>query len=1369
MEKANPAVKWFSRVAVVAGGLSATMGLLALIGWHTHIAILVQGRPSSAAMVYNTALGLFLSGMAVVSLALGRPRVALAGSFYGVVVGLLTIIEYLFRLNLGIDQLLMNAYIVTGNAHPGRMAINTALCFALIGIAILLSLKRSSLQRQPFIVGLLGSIVLALGTVALSGYFTGITSAYTWGNFTQIAIHTAATFMMLGAGLIALAWRDGLTADSRTLRWLPILTAVGIAVMTVCLWQALLVNQHAQIDQGARSQTESVKREIETCLEPQILALGRMAERQEQEAVWNKEKWELDALHYVRDARFSLVIYWIDAAFHVREVVPLIGNEKVIGLDLTFEEQRRSAIMAARDNHEIVITRSLDLGPGGSGIEVYAPVMRDGAVTGYIAGVFREQTLLDAILTADIAPGYVIAVVDGEEEIYRRTDAGRQPEAGSMQRADIVLRGIVWRVQVWPGTGKMKELRSLLPEISLALGLLMAAIFAYAIHLAQKARLRTKEAIATSQKLEREIVERKHAEDALHRYASEFRAYLYNQAPCGYHSLSADGTFIRINDTELAWLGYTREEIIGRKRFTDLITADSQQTYQANFSNFDNQSWVADLEFDMICKDGSIMNVLLNASAERDAQGNFLMSRSTVFDISERKRVQDELRQAHDALEQRVKERTNELEITNGILILEVDDRRQTEQQLRESQARQAAIIDSAMDAIITIDADQRILVFNSSAEMVFKCTAKEALGSSLERFVPLHLRRRLDEHLKTLKRTSTIRRERGSFGDLTGLRADGEEFPIEASISQIEANGQQLYTLILRDITERKQAEEALKQAHDELEMRVQHRTAQLLAANTELEAYIEDRRQMEMALQQAHDAALESARLKSEFVANMSHEIRTPMNGIIGLTEIALQSELSPQQQQYLKLVKVSADSLLTIINDILDFSKIEAGKLEFERIAFYLRETLGDVMKALGSRAQAKGLELICEVAADVPETLIGDPGRLRQVIINLVSNAIKFTERGAVSIRVEKRAQAGGQVQLHVVVADTGIGIPVEKQKVIFDSFVQADGSTARQYGGTGLGLSISSGLVEMMGSKLGVNSEVGKGSEFFFTAWFERSLAHPAPRETIVPVAAQNANRRLRILLAEDHEINQQLAVYLLEGLGHKVVVAKNGHVALAALEDGQFDVVLMDIEMPQMTGFEATAAIREKERATGAHIPIIAVTAYAMSGDRERCLAAGMDAYISKPIRAQELFQKLDRLALAATVTSDAQAQTNGHKKPSPETLLDHGAMLASVNGNADFLHKLISLFLRRYPESLSELRAALAASDSKELARAAHTLRGGSGSFLTASALSSLASLEEMGRAGNLDQAAGALSEFESEIPLIDRELTALLTESAV
>jgi signal transduction histidine kinase/ActR/RegA family two-component response regulator len=410
--------------------------------------------------------------------------------------------------------------------------------------------------------------------------------------------------------------------------------------------------------------------------------------------------------------------------------------------------------------------------------------------------------------------------------------------------------------------------------------------------------------------------------------------------------------------------------------------------------------------------------------------------------------------------------------------------------------------------------------------------------------------------------------------------------------------------------------------QLHSEnLEEQVSARTAELQRLNDELTG--------------AKEKAESGSRAKSEFLANMSHEIRTPMNGILGMIEVMLDAGTMPEQSESLMIIKDSAEALLTIINDILDFSKIEAGKLDVDLVPFDIRECVAGTVRLLSVRAGQKGLQLVCDIHPGVPGRIHGDPLRLRQVLLNLLGNAVKFTDSGSVSVEVSAVSREDGR-EVEFAVRDTGMGIPREKQDSIFQAFAQADGSMTRRFSGTGLGLTICSRLVEMMGGKIRVESLPGQGSCFRFTIpATEPAFDEPSPAGPPADLAAPGDPRSLRILVAEDHPVNQQIVLRMLENYAHHAVIAGNGREVLQALTQGPFDLILMDVQMPIMNGLEAAQAIRRTERGSGRHIPIVAMTAHAMKGDRELCLQSGMDGYLSKPVRIRELLEALDRFAPA--------------------------------------------------------------------------------------------------------------------------------------
>ncbi|HUA00509.1 MAG TPA: response regulator [Candidatus Aquilonibacter sp.] len=818
----------------------------------------------------------------------------------------------------------------------------------------------------------------------------------------------------------------------------------------------------------------------------------------------------------------------------------------------------------------------------------------------------------------------------------------------------------------------------------------------------------------------------------------------------------------------------------------------------------------------------------------------------------------DALQTAHDQLEVRVDQRTQEL-------LTQVAEREQAERWLAERTSFLNSLIENSPIGIIAIDDKHAVQMCNPAFENLFGYKQPEILGRTLSEFLSSsELRDEVESNSTKLWRGETthlVTRRRRKDGSMVDVEAFSVPLLIDGKITGA--------LLLYQDITERRRAEEALLRAKE---------------------------------------AAEGTSRAKSEFLANMSHEIRTPMNGIIGMTELALDTDLTAEQREYLGMVKTSAHSLLTVVNDILDFSKIEAGKLDLDPADFHFQRTVGETLKALAFRAHQKHLELAWRVAPDVPRYVKGDMGRLRQILVNLVGNSVKFTEHGEIVVSVDKESANSKGFVLHFQVRDTGIGIPRDKQQLVFDAFTQADSSASRRYGGTGLGLAITSRLVSLMGGRIWLESEVGRGSTFHFTCRFEfaetvspsaepadpdiiqnmpvlvvddndtnrrilvemlatwgmkpecaesgaaalatlkrahaegrsfrlliadmqmpemdgcalskeirsdpalsrlpililsstghsaetlmcrdltvsgyllkpaqpsdvldailaavsrtpPSAAPPNQRTTLGPEPLHH-RREVKILLAEDNAVNRKLAITLLQKRGYVVIATENGQEALAALDREKFDVILMDVQMPVMDGFEAIRLIRMKEQTTGAHIPIVALTAHAMKGDRERCISMGADDYVSKPIRTSDLFGAIDR---SASLKIDAKLASPPNTEGTPDAggaeprVFDLREALARVEDDRELLEEIIRIFTSESAANMEAIRQAFSSTDAPSLERLAHTVKGAA-SNLSAFAISAAAlKLEKLAHAGNLQGASDLIDALQREMDRLLPEL---------
>jgi PAS domain S-box-containing protein len=763
-------------------------------------------------------------------------------------------------------------------------------------------------------------------------------------------------------------------------------------------------------------------------------------------------------------------------------------------------------------------------------------------------------------------------------------------------------------------------------------------------------------------------------------------------------------------------MGYRREELDGKLFFDVLVRADSRETSRKRLEYGVTSRAASAFENEWITKSGE---------ARRISFANVPM-----------------LNEAGDV----------QYYITTGI---DITGRYRAGQELLKSEIRFRTLWEASCEPMFLTGGDGTILKVNQAFVDMLGTAAEAIEGLPVtDLFAP--------EQREEIRECHRLSYETGN-GERMFERElffiDGRSGFFEHSLVRVHIPGQNAQVLcILRDVTERKRNAEELARAKEAAEAV----NRELIEANRNLEET--GRLAREMA-----DRAEALSAAKSDFLANMTHEVRTPLNGILGMTGLALETNLANDQREYLELVKSSAEALLSLVNDVLDFSKYEAGKLGLDCVEFPLRAVVREVLRPLALRASISGLAFESVIEEQVPDRVIGDPLRIGQVLRNLAGNAVKFTSQGNVSVHVRSKSAEKSKPVLCFSVADTGIGIPAEKHRLIFEPFTQADGSTTRKYGGTGLGLSISAGLVQLMGGSIWVESEAGKGSTFYFTV-----PVGLAPSPELTPLAASpgaihgRARRKLHILVAEDNSVNQRLATRLLEREGHAVTIAGSGGEALEALErrEGEptsFDLILMDVQMPDMDGLEATARIRERECNSGRRVPIVAMTAQAAEADRLRCLESGMDAYISKPVNVPELMKIIDSVVPGGKSMNADLSSSEEFSVEMQLQQLDESLALSRVGGDADLLKEVVELFLDDYPSTFEKIRNAVASRDASALEHHAHSLKGSVATFGANRAFEAAFALEKQGRSGDLTGVQDGLSSLERALEALRPELVSL------
>ncbi|ACK65411.1 PAS/PAC sensor hybrid histidine kinase [Rippkaea orientalis PCC 8801] len=1507
----NQKIRHFLSLFVIA------IGCLVLLGWQIDNPLLKSGFPGSpSTMKANTALCFILAGLSLRLLQSPRitklrHQIAQGTALLVLIIGLLTLIQYGFNWNLGIDQWLFQDVTSLVNPYPGRMGVNTALNFVLMGMALLWLGKNTT--QSIWLAHIFSSIAAIISLLSLFGHLFSVTVLATLIIFsTTQALHTALTFLILYSGLLLttpeqglmevltspliggvvsrwlIPWAiifplvlDRLALQGFYLGWYDLKAAYGIqatftivSFLLMIWWAAYLLNKIERDRTSTNTALKQTQYQFQQAIEAANLGtwqwnllnnnviLSPQAEtllglqncrfegtneaffdllsRDDREplinslqvSILNASEWQLD--HQINDRWVSLMGKCLydesGQAIQMIGIIKDITHRKETELKLKkFNDrlenrvnQRTAELREA--NHqlqeELLKRHQIEeaLQQKSAEFEAIFQAIPDAIIfadkTRHIQKVNSAFTYLFGYLPDEVYGQTTEMLYVSSEEYYeqdrkrfnltakeqnkpyeiryRRKDStifftetvgssvkdnqenvigfvGIVRDISERKEAQETLKkyadeitdlynnapcgyhsldsnGVFIHINdtelTWLGytreqvIGKVKLLDLLIPKSrktfsqhfellkqgysinSLELSMLRSNGTVMSIMLNVNPIQDTEGNFIMSRATLFDISEHKEAEKTLQKYADEITD-LYNNAPCGYHSLDSNGVFVQINNTELKWLGYTREQVIGKLKFSDIITPKGCQIFQQNFEEFKQSGWVKGLEFEMVCADGKIFPVILNATAIKDADGKFIMSRSTIFDITEQQAA--------------------------------LRERKQIEQELQKTTTLQKAILDSANYTIISTTEDGTIVTFNAAAEKWLGYSAIEVIGKTTPAIIhdPEEVVQKAQELSLELGRViepgfevfvAKARLGEPDEGEWSYIRKDGSRFPVLLSVTALRNSQGQItgFLGIGSDITQRKQAERALRDSEERLQLALEAsgdglwdwnietgevyfspRYAEMLGYRVNelppnvttweglvypkdmiwvkeiLDSHLKDsttsydfdyrvrtksgqwkwiadygkvvardgegkplrmlgthkdisqRKHIELELQKAKETAIAANLSKSIFLANMSHELRTPLNAILGFTQLlGRDTSLSAYHQERLQIINRSGEHLLGLIDDILDLSKIETGQIALFLTDCDLSGLLLTVEEMLSPKAESKGIKLIIEKDDNLPRYIKIDSKKLRQILINLLNNAIKFTHQGTVTLRVNLSKIDQKAVIVKFIVEDTGVGIAADELDNLFQLFVQAEaGKKINQ--GSGLGLAISQKLVQLMGGKIEVNSILNQGSIFSFEIPVELSLSSN--------IATENLKRKIltlapeqpdyQILVVEDVDENRRLLVELLASVGFQVKEASNGLEAVAISQTWHPHLIWMDIRMPVMDGYEATRRI--KQAALRQKPVIIALTASVFEEQRETVLAAGCDDIVSKPFQDTIIFNKMaEHLGVQYLYETVSQTQT---------------------------------------------------------------------------------------------------------------------------
>lgn len=1019
-------------------------------------------------------------------------------------------------------------------------------------------------------------------------------------------------------------------------RSLSMLIGIIGLILTILLWRGLLAREDKHIEQIMQIRSQTVKNEIYSEITPRIIALNRMVQRWETRGKTPKNEWEADAQNYLHDYTGFQAIEWVDSEYYVRWIVPLIGNESAQNLNLGLESRRREALEKSRNWQIITATQTINLVQGGKGFLVYLPIFtnikkQDRKFQGFIVGVFKIQQLFDSILKQE-NDNYTILVFEENQKIYSYNNqeiASEFPETWK-QNIDIEIYGNKLQIQIYPTQKLLEKYQSPIPIFVIIAGFITTITISLTVYFAQTSKHRNKQFEILNNQLEKEITYHQITTEKL-RETSRFQQAILDSANYTIISTTTDGIICTFNSTAEKYLGYKAAEVIGK--VTPAIIHDKNEiihrsqelshelgiTIEPGFETFVAKVRLGEIdegEWSYIRKDGSRFPVRLSVTAIRDENNEITGFMGIAQDITERKRSEEAL-----------------------------------EKTLRELAFQKFAIDQAAIVAIT--DHNGIITYINDKFCEISQYSKEELIGKTYRTTVKSDYHS--PEFFKELWLTITT----GKVwqGEIKNKTKNDNYYWIQVTIVPfLNKQGEAFqYLTICFDITKSQEAREKLEAQQNKLT-------------------------EQNLALKIAKKEAETANRAKSEFLAMMSHEIRTPMNAVIGMTGLLLDTILNDQQRDFVETIRNSGDALLTIINDILDFSKIESDRLDLEEHPFNLRNCIEEALDLLAPNAAIKNLDLAYLIEAEIPPVIVTDVTRLRQIIVNLLGNAVKFTQTGEVVISVTLQNQIAINskeiitdsklctenppeiaetkedinlspiYEIQFAIRDTGIGIPDDRLDRLFKPFSQIDSSMTRQYGGTGLGLAISKRLSELMGGQMWVESEVNKGSTFYFTI-----KARSAPHTAVIDLQiSQPELTGKRLLVVDDNATNRKIITMQTEFWGMQVDTAESGLQALKWLVTGRkFDIAILDMQMPEMDGLSLAAHIHSL--ANYQDLPLILLSSVGKLDPEKMGYKNEFSAIISKPIKQSQLYnvlisvfngKNIDSSALPSKPTSPIQVNS---------------------------------------------------------------------------------------------------------------------------